>query len=128
MPGPSAQQIILLRLKVRVFFRIAAIGILLAGVCWTATLIPDFRETQSLAAAGRARTPRFFSLDWFGIPIWLSGMAILLDLLSRVGMRFIVPVPDPECPRCGYDLANPTSNTCPECGIRIADQPANHPS
>ncbi len=128
MPAPSAQQIVLLRLKVRVFFRIASIGLLLAGVCWAATLIPDFRETQSLAAMGRARTPRLLSLDWFGIPIWLTGVAMVLGLLSRFGMRFIVPVPDSACPRCGYDLANPTSNTCPECGIRITDQPANYPS
>ena len=83
VPAPSAQQIVLLRLKVRVFFRIASIGLLLAGVCWAATLIPDFRETQSLAALGRARTPRLLRLDWFGIPIWLTGVAMVLGLLSR---------------------------------------------
>ncbi|MGD1916508.1 MAG: hypothetical protein ACFCBV_10015 [Phycisphaerales bacterium] len=128
MPAPSAQQIILLRLKVRVVLRVLAVVLLLVALGWASMRYSDYSYAQSLFAAGMGRPLGPLHHSFFGIPILLGGMSIACVLLGQFALPLLVPVPKPACPRCGYDLANPTSNTCPECGLRIADQPANHPS
>jgi hypothetical protein len=46
------------------------------------------------------------------IPLWLVDERIA---------RALVPLPRPECPRCGYNLTALERPECPECGLTLPD-------
>ncbi len=125
MIGPSATDIIAMRWRVRVFLRTLAIILLIGALAWAAIRIPEFRQIQKFAASGMYMEPRYFELSWFAIPIVMVGSSIALVTLGQFGLRWLVPVPRPRCPGCGYDLSEPTGDKCPECGLPLARR-ANH--
>ena len=127
MPTPSAQDIIRIRLQVSVCFRVAVVVLLLVGSMWTLLRFPEYRNQIQVASMGMAPRPNVLDAAWFGIPVGLVGISVVLVLLSRYGMAFVVPAPEPRCPKCGYDLSDPSGNRCPECGLHIASVPANDP-
>lgn len=49
---------------------------------------------------------------------YLSVAAALAWFSTRLS-RWIVPLPEPGCPRCGYSLSNLRSPICPECGLDL---------
>ncbi|MFI4915516.1 MAG: hypothetical protein ACIAS6_03280 [Phycisphaerales bacterium JB060] len=119
MIGPSANDIIAMRWRVRVVLRVLALVLLISALAWAAIRVPEFRRLQRMSATRIHLTPRFFELSWFAIPVLMAGSAAALALLGQFGLRLLVPVPKPNCPGCGYDLRKPTSDRCPECGLAI---------
>lgn len=49
-----------------------------------------------------------------GVAMLLVGTA--LAVFARKIARWVVSMPDPGCPQCGY--AGAGTDTCPECGLR----------
>ncbi len=47
--------------------------------------------------------------------------ALLLLAIQQYLVRWLVPMPRPECPQCGYDIANLTESRCPECGLQLPE-------
>ncbi len=56
---------------------------------------------------------------------WLS-VALAVAFLSTRLSRWIVPLPEPGCPRCGYSLNNLRSPICPECGLDLRPAGVSH--
>ncbi len=126
MPVPTAREIIATRMRVRVVLRVLAMLVLVAAIGLAIARVPEFRY-QSWFHAHRSSAPRFLGVDWFMPSIAMMGVAVLLELLSRYGLRFLVPVPKPICPCCGYDLADLASDRCPECGLWLRPSSAKDP-
>jgi len=65
--------------------------------------------------------------DWYGVETTFRWVTVLctpgvLLLLSRSLLtRWLVPLPVPRCPRCGYEVVRLESNQCPECGLRLPE-------
>lgn len=127
-PVPTAEAIITLRWRVRTVFRVLAVLLLVLAIVIAIPRISQFRTTQTWAAGGFAQPPDPTGWAWFGPSIAGAATAVALLVVSQFAVRLLVPIPRPNCPKCGYDLSEPTSNVCPECGLRIADDQANHPS
>lgn len=51
---------------------------------------------------------------------WLA-VPSALALLHRRIARWIIQVPKPSCPGCGYDISEDAPARCPECGMRLRD-------
>lgn len=119
MIGPSANEIIAMRWRVRVILRTLALFLLIGALAWAAIRVPEFRQVQKFAATGMHMKPRYFEPSWFAIPIVLAGGSAALALIGQSGLRLLVPVPKPNCPGCGYDLREPSGEKCPECGLVI---------
>lgn len=119
MIGPSANEIIALRWRVRVFLRTLALVLVIGAAGWALVRLPEFRQHLTMAGYGWNQSPRTFQPGWFGVPIVLAGSAIALVLIGQFGVRLLVPLPKPNCPGCGYDLREPSGEKCPECGLVI---------
>lgn len=52
----------------------------------------------------------------FGIAVALGVPATAILLLNRRLTKWLVPLPAPLCPRCGYELQGLKDARCPECG------------
>lgn len=122
MIGPTANEIIALRWKVRTGLRLLAIVLLLVALGWASMRYSDYRYAQSMFAAGMGRPVAPLHPSFFGIPISLGAMSLALALIGQFALPLLVPVPKPNCPGCGYDLRNPTSDRCPECGLPLAQR------
>ncbi|MEQ8843388.1 MAG: hypothetical protein RIB58_00930 [Phycisphaerales bacterium] len=127
MIGPSASDIIALRWKVRTGLRLVAVVLMLVALGWASMRYSDYRYAQGMFAAGMGRTVAPLHPSFFGIPVLLGAMSLACALLGQFALRLIVSVPRPDCPGCGYDLSNPTSDRCPECGLRLISRRANDP-
>lgn len=127
-PTPTAADIVALRWRVTVVLRLLAVLLAICALAWAAIRIPEFRQIQKFSASGMSMKPRYFELSWFAIPIVMFGSSIALVVVGQFAMRFLVPVPKPKCPGCGYDLSEPTSDRCPECGLHIGTPRANDPT
>lgn len=44
---------------------------------------------------------------------------VLLIFLNKSLAQLLVPLPQNECPRCGYSLRQLVSASCPECGLYL---------
>ena len=125
MPGPNADSIIKARWYLGIVLNAVASVLLVAAVVWAAVRIQPFRYHHRMASTGFAPTADVFSLDYFAIPIATGAVALAMLLISRFGLRWIVAVPKPNCPGCGYDLSKPEGPRCPECGLQIrASEPS----
>jgi hypothetical protein len=40
-------------------------------------------------------------------------------LLESRLVRWLAPLPKPECPQCGYTFQHLASSRCPECGLEL---------
>jgi len=49
--------------------------------------------------------------------LWLPAAALVV-LEPRL-VRWLAPIPDAACPRCGYALEALKGDTCPECGFTL---------
>jgi hypothetical protein len=127
MIGPSASDVIALRWRIRAGLRLATLALTIIALAWAALRLREFLQVRRFAGTGFAPTPDPLALDWFALPIAIFAVAVFLALIAQFGIRMIVEVPKPNCPRCGYDLSEPSGDCCPECGLRLA-QSANHPS
>lgn len=126
MIGPSASEIIALRWRVRVVLRVLAVMLLIFALAWTFARMPEYAVQMTMNPERRYDrfetfyAPRFFSITWFGVPCIMSIAAVMTFLLAQFGLRLVVPaVPKPNCPGCGYDLREPSGDTCPECGLPL---------
>jgi hypothetical protein len=63
-----------------------------------------------------------FNPFWFGLGALLPG--ICLAVFSRQIARWLVPLPQYECPQCGYALQQLTTTRCPECGLELGPPPS----
>jgi hypothetical protein len=57
---------------------------------------------------------------WFGVALMVPGVVVMI--LSRRIVRWVIPVPPHECPKCNYQLKHLTSTNCPECGYRVSGE------
>lgn len=140
---PTASSILRRRATVRSVLRLSVTALMIL----VAMRIPDVVATRMSDSGGwsfytpypvsttpgtRAEPNRVFAAATMHIgPFWLSAVALLL-LVSRL-VRWIVPVPSPTCPVCGYALLYTPQPRCPECGIalepeRFGPAPAPAPS
>lgn len=64
-----------------------------------------------------------WDLDYYlgRITISVAALAIaaVCRFFDRPLSRWIVPIPSPECPSCGYSLEHLRHPRCPECGISL---------
>jgi hypothetical protein len=56
---------------------------------------------------------------WFGVGLATFIPGFCLMVLDRRIARWLVPMPCPICPECGYDLRKQNTR-CPECGLDLA--------
>jgi hypothetical protein len=56
------------------------------------------------------------SAFWFFGAASVLPAALILALSVHL-VRWLVPMPAQDCPGCGYDLRQSTSDRCPECGV-----------
>ena len=61
------------------------------------------------------------SILWQGGPFLLVGAFLMMR--QRAVSRWLVPLPRPECPRCGYNMAKLREPRCPECGLQLPNTP-----
>ena len=59
----------------------------------------------------------FLTLYDFWVALAPVPVAAVLILTSERIARWIMPMPRPVCPECGYAL-QPATDRCPECGLR----------
>lgn len=128
MIGPSADDILAMRWRVRIVLRMATLVLTIVALAWIALQLREFLEVRQVANAGFRQMPHPLDFDWFAVPIVLLVVAVLLALVARFGLGMIVEVPRPRCPKCGYDLDKPTGDKCPECGLRLGHARANDPA
>ena len=128
MPTPSAQEIIAMRWRVRIVLRLATLCSAIVALAWITLRLREFLQVRQIAASGFARSPHPLDFEWFAVPIVILIVALFLALVAQFGLAMIVEVPRPRCPKCGYDLSEPSGERCPECGIRISPARANHHS
>jgi len=128
MIGPSATDIIAMRWRVRILLRLATLTLTIIALAWIALRLREFFEVRQMAGSGFARSPNPLDFDWFAVPVAILAVAFVLALVAQFGLAMIVEVPRAKCPKCGYDLSKPASNTCPECGLQITPNDANHPA
>src|SRR3954468_20064624 len=55
--------------------------------------------------------------DWWGNTLGLGLACALVFGASRLA-RFLIPMPRPECPECGYAIRG-EADRCPECGLNL---------
>jgi hypothetical protein len=126
--GPSANDIIAARWRVRIVLRMATLLLTIVALAWIALQLREFLEVRQVASAGFGQMPHPLDFEWFAIPVVLLIVAVVFALVARFGLAMIVDVPRPKCPKCGYDLDKPTSDKCPECGLRLGALRANDPA
>lgn len=66
------------------------------------------------------------SADWKNVPLYILpetgkyALPALVMLMYRQRIvRWIAPMPKPECPHCGYNIAKLAEPRCPECGMEL---------
>lgn len=64
-------------------------------------------------------------LATIGAPLTYFSVAFALGWFSTRLSRWIVPLPEPGCPRCGYSLKDLRSPICPECGLDLRPAPSD---
>lgn len=64
-----------------------------------------------------------FDLSYYGDQFRIAAMAIVpaicLLLTNRRLVKWVVPLPKLECPKCGYSLQELCEARCPECGLAL---------
>lgn len=84
--------------------------------------LTDHNRYQAMVAAGVAPSGR---MPWSGphllqaLPHIVTGVALLLA--QRRLLNWLMPLPGPACPHCGYDTRGLKQNKCPECGGQITN-------
>ena len=53
--------------------------------------------------------------------------AVLILVFRLRIVRWIVPLPKPECPHCGYNIAKLAEPRCPECGLDLPEEIVSQP-
>ena len=53
--------------------------------------------------------------------------AVLILFFRLRIVRWIVPLPKPECPHCGYNIAKLAEPRCPECGLDLPGEMVSQP-
>lgn len=106
---PSVEDIIKRRHTVLIILRFASLTCLvlfpIPVVSW---LLEGFRDAD------------LFDFYYYGVRI---GVAVALVVCSAICRfcdrplaRWIVPIPKPQCPTCGYPIKGLRRPMCPECG------------
>jgi len=126
MIGPTADEIVRMRWRVRVALRVLAALLLTTAVAWAVIRTPEFFRLLLYHGPSSSASPRVIQPQWYGLCIAMVLTAAAAELAARLGMGLLVPVPKGDCPRCGYELADAVDR-CPECGLRVGRSSANHP-
>ena len=69
----------------------------------------------------------FTHVEKLGTAFTLAVPAVALIFLNRRLAKWIVPLPTPGCPQCGYQLTGLKDARCPECGLDMGRADANEP-
>jgi len=78
---------------------------------WVAELAGGFVTGDPLS------TPRY-NPNWWGLSIGLV-LAFGLVYGAKRLSRFLIPMPRPECPECGYAVPD-GADRCSECGLNLS--------
>ncbi|MEX2219815.1 MAG: hypothetical protein WD749_13775 [Phycisphaerales bacterium] len=101
------------------------------GRYWTRAVIRLAATVLLLYAAGRALSWAVYCTFGGGglfevfrlVEFWDAlvpvPLAAALLLFGERLVRWVFPMPRPECPECGYRL-QPATERCPECGLNLA--------
>lgn len=118
---PDIEQVIRKRYLMNLIIRCVIIGLLFWGAFPLIHLSLQYLSEFAILTTSLRSISRFPSFNdvFLGIVpqagMYIMPGLILLVLRNRL-VRWIVPIPKPECPRCGYGLAKLTTPRCPECG------------
>lgn len=127
-PPVSAQQIMRRRHWAQIILRALALAMITyGGVQITWGLGASFGLSDLNIARGVRSALTIFWRDnwspfWYGTAILLPG--VVLAILDRRIVRWLVPVPQQECPQCGYGVRQLTTSRCPECGYELRSKQA----
>lgn len=110
---PPIEEIVARRHRARSLLRWARIALFMAAaqrlLSWVIEGIIDLDLFDIFYYIGR--------ITW---GIVFAGTALLIGFTEARLARWLVPLPDPGCPRCGYALRRPVGDRCPECGLAIS--------
>lgn len=114
---PSVASVARGRYWVRTLIRIAAAVLITVAVLRSTTWVVDCVFGSGLLS--------LFSLMEFWEVLAPVPVALVILLCADRFARWLLPMPRPVCPECGYAI-QPATDRCPECGLR-RDPPAQPP-
>ncbi len=104
------------------------VRVLLRGLCFLGLLSAAVILLRVLVLSVLWQPQRVFSGQFSWDPSLARTFALAFAIAIPAGVlllaegriaRWLVPVPRPECPRCGYGIEQLSTPRCPECGLPL---------
>ena len=124
MIEPSTDIVLRRRHLVRILVRLAIVAFVIIAL---APLVYGFVQQVPYNWSNFMSRPIYTFRDELQYGTMFGVVALALWYLEGRLVRWIVPMPRPECPQCGYLLRHLTTTRCPECGTEFGSASATTP-
>jgi hypothetical protein len=114
---PTLREIVRYRYLATLVVRVVGLIFLVIGVMFIILWIIEGVKDNDILMFG------YYGLR-IVIGVSLTTVGAMFVFLGRWLVRWLTPIPEPSCPRCGYALHALESPRCPECGLGLGDRSA----